>query len=338
MKRMVDDKEIRNFDDRITALEQGGSIDVYTKAESDAKFQTKTGMTSYVSKNNLTDYSINDVIIADSEIQSGQVDLRAISAQDVKSEVSLDPSSAIIKTTSGTNNSTIGVSGTEVNITTGTLKYNSNEVLSVDSDGNLNKNLIRTSQITSPSGEDTDSKGEITLGSGLRAGSAYIYAGGEESGASIYIRGTSSVGSEGLVEINGQTTFNTENRINVYDGANTNQIAYLSDIVSSSLNVHYLTLTQTGFEVHCSLITNSSTPFDTSTLTNYLITNSLTVPATGIGEIGSNKLHVAYIVATTGLTTTPVIAVGLIDSTGITSLTPVTTFTVTDTVITVKAI
>ena len=223
--------ETDDLDERVTALEQGGiTVDAYTKAESDAKF---------VSKTNLTDYSINDIIVADSEIQSGAVDLRAVSAQDVKSEVSLDPSSAIIKTTSGTNNSTIGVSGTDVDISTGTLKYNSNEVLSADSDGNLNKNLIRTSQITSFSGEDSDSKGEITLSSGLRHGSAYIYADGEESGASIYLRGTTSVGSEGVIEISGETTFNTANRINVYDGSDTEQIAYLSDISGGGGNTLY---------------------------------------------------------------------------------------------------
>lgn len=54
MKRMVDDKEIRNFDDRITALEHGGSIDVYTKAESDAKFQTIEGMSAYAKLNDDT--------------------------------------------------------------------------------------------------------------------------------------------------------------------------------------------------------------------------------------------------------------------------------------------
>lgn len=103
--------------------------DTYTKEESDAKFATKT---AYVSKANLTDYSINDIIVADSEIQSGEVDLRAVSAQDVKSEVSLDPTSAIIKVTSGDDNSTIGLSGTEIDITTGTLKYNSKEVATKD--------------------------------------------------------------------------------------------------------------------------------------------------------------------------------------------------------------
>lgn len=100
-------------------------------------------------------------------------------------------------------------------------------VISVDSDGNLNKTLIRTNEITSFSGEDSDCKGEITLSSGLSKGSAYIYAGGEESGASIYVKGTSAVDSEGIVEISGQTNFVTENRLTVNG---TEQIAYLSDV------------------------------------------------------------------------------------------------------------
>lgn len=50
MRRMVDDKEMITIDNRITALEQGGGgggVDAYTKAESDAKFQTITGMSDY---------------------------------------------------------------------------------------------------------------------------------------------------------------------------------------------------------------------------------------------------------------------------------------------------
>lgn len=51
---MVDDKEIRNFDDRITALEQGGSIDAYTKAESDAKFAKLNDDTQTITASALT--------------------------------------------------------------------------------------------------------------------------------------------------------------------------------------------------------------------------------------------------------------------------------------------
>lgn len=64
MRRMVDDKEMITIDNRITALEQGGGGggDAYTKAESDAKFQTIADMSDYVVKSIIgddTQYGIN---------------------------------------------------------------------------------------------------------------------------------------------------------------------------------------------------------------------------------------------------------------------------------------
>ena len=142
----INGKEYRNIQEQVAknqediAKNQEDIADLqdkqgYTKGEADAKFRTiddsyskSQSNSTFVSKANLTDYSINDIIVADSEIQSGSVELRAVSSQSVKSEVSLDPSSALIKTTSGTNNSTIGVSGTEVDVTTNTFRYNNSEV------------------------------------------------------------------------------------------------------------------------------------------------------------------------------------------------------------------
>lgn len=90
----------------------------YTKEQSDDRYYTKTNAnTKFVSKDNLTDYSINDVIIADSEIQSGSVELRAVSSQDINSNVSLDPTSVIIKVMSGEDSAQIGVSGTDIDLT-----------------------------------------------------------------------------------------------------------------------------------------------------------------------------------------------------------------------------
>lgn len=93
--------------------------DYYTKTQANNKF---------VSKSNLTDYSINHIIAGNSEIDNDTVDLRAVYSQDVKSEVSLDPNSIIIRTMSGTDVSTLGISATEVDLTTSMLKYNGNEV------------------------------------------------------------------------------------------------------------------------------------------------------------------------------------------------------------------
>ena len=139
--RNLQEQVKKNMDD-IEELKETPIVDAYSKAEADAKF---------VSKANLTDYSINDIIVADSEIQSGEVDLRAVSAQDVKSEVSLDPTSIIIKTTSGTNNSTIGVSGTEIDLTTTMLKYNQNEVATKNEIPTRTSDLINDSFVTTGS-------------------------------------------------------------------------------------------------------------------------------------------------------------------------------------------
>ena len=91
----------------------------YNKTQSDNK---------YVSKANLTDYSINEIIVGNSQVDSDTVDLKAVYSQDVKSEVSLQPTSNIIRTMSGTDVSTIGISATEIDITTPMLKYGTNEV------------------------------------------------------------------------------------------------------------------------------------------------------------------------------------------------------------------
>ena len=164
MKRMVDDKEIRNFDDRITALEQGGVVaDAYTKAQTDALLLAKvdvnkhfddddnpedfyikqpetysSGIELHASRddNHHPDYAnvlmtpTHIVMMANSanhgdddddytgiiEVTDNGVNLSAVTAQDVKTEISIDSSSAIIKSTSSTNQSTIGISGTEINL------------------------------------------------------------------------------------------------------------------------------------------------------------------------------------------------------------------------------
>ena len=95
----------------------------------DNTVETKANATSrFVSKANLTDYSINEIIVGNSQVDSDNVDLRAVYSQDVKSEVSLDPTSTIIRTMSGTDTSTIGISATEIDITTSMLKYGTSEV------------------------------------------------------------------------------------------------------------------------------------------------------------------------------------------------------------------
>lgn len=103
------------------------------------------------------------------------------------------------------------------------------ETLIKDSEGNINE-TIRVSDITSEDGDETDNKATISLNSGLRKANLELYASGEESGASIALGGTVASDSEGTVQISGETTFFTENRITVNDGNTTEQVAYLSDL------------------------------------------------------------------------------------------------------------
>ena len=137
-------KQLLDMSNAIDELQEGIVTDTYTKEEADAKFQTIEEMSDYYTKDDvytktqsdnkfleqdsLTDYSINHIIAGNSEIDNDNVDLRAVYSQDVKSEVSLEPTSTIIRTMSGTDTSTIGISATEIDITTSMLKYGTSEV------------------------------------------------------------------------------------------------------------------------------------------------------------------------------------------------------------------
>lgn len=100
-----------NVDALTIAVEgKADASSVYTKTESDEKYLEKGA----------------------SSVETDNVELMAVYSQDVMSRVSLEPTSALIKVISGDNNSTIGLSGTEVDITTGILKYNSKEIATKD--------------------------------------------------------------------------------------------------------------------------------------------------------------------------------------------------------------
>ena len=80
----------------------------YTKEQTNTKF---------VSKDNLTDFSINDIIVADSQIQEGWVDLRAVLDENTKSKISMDPVSAVITVTSGEDYAQLEISDTDISLT-----------------------------------------------------------------------------------------------------------------------------------------------------------------------------------------------------------------------------
>ena len=102
-------------DTQISAL----SNTYYNKTQSDNK---------YVSKTNLTDDSILEAHIGNSVIDADNVDLMAVTSQDVYGRVSVEPTSTIIKNSNGTDVSQIGMSATEIDVTTAMFKYGTSEV------------------------------------------------------------------------------------------------------------------------------------------------------------------------------------------------------------------
>lgn len=145
----------------------------YTKEESDALYQTQEGMSDYFTKTQsndkflekaaLTDYSIDHIIAGNSEIDNDAVDLRAVYSQDVKSEVSLDPNSIIIRTMSGTDVSTFGISATEIDLTTSMLKYNNNEVATKTDLNSKQDTLVSGTNIKTIGGQSLLGSGNITI-------------------------------------------------------------------------------------------------------------------------------------------------------------------------------
>ena len=103
------------------------------------------------------------------------------------------------------------------------------ETLFKDSEGNIDE-TIHVAEINSKDGDETDNKASISLNSGLRKANLELSASGEESGASITLGGTVASDSEGTITLSGKTTINTTHRIEVSDGSNTNEVAYLSDL------------------------------------------------------------------------------------------------------------
>ena len=123
--------------------------------------------------------------------------------------------------------------GDGIDITDNTISVDDTKVVVKDSDGNVD-GVLQVEHLQSESWEeDDDCKADIYLNSGLRRGRVTISAGGEESSASIILQGTTSISSEGYIEINGETTFNTVNRIQVDNGDTIEEVAYLSDIPST---------------------------------------------------------------------------------------------------------
>lgn len=125
-----------------------------------------------------------------------------------------------------------GTAGTGIDITNNVISVDTDFVVTKDSLNNVDGALQVEHLQSEIWEEEDDNKADIYLYSGLRKSRVTIQTSGEESGSSIILQGTTSVGSEGTVQISGETTFNTKNRISVYDGTTLDEIAYLSDLNS----------------------------------------------------------------------------------------------------------
>lgn len=357
MKRMVDDKEIRNFDDRITALEQGGTVDVYTKAESDAKFQTISGMSTYATKSEsvLKDSNGNvDGILQVEHLQSEDWeeddDCKAhvyLVSGERRSRVTLESegeesgSSIVLQGTTATGSEgTVQISGT-TNFTT------DNRITVTDGNNNV-ESIAYQSDIpniptyTASNGvKKTDNNFEVDTATfpvlkGLKIKD--IYNG--SSVAEFAIVDNNNYDSIKIRDTGIGKLTNGAYHWFSFDKTSQDGIAQMSDIVSSSVNVHYIKITDsTDFEVYCTLITNSGNAFNLGTLTAYLNTNSLRVTATGKASDGfDSNIPALFVTAIAGLTPGTVnLAIGMLTSSGVYTTAPANP-TVTDTVITVKAI
>ena len=172
-------ENIEDLDTRVTALEESPAptVDAYTKAEADAKFQTIAGMSTYATKS---------------------------------------------------------------------------ETITKDENGNVN-GVLQVAHVQSESwDEDDDCKADIYLSSGLRRSTLRLESDGEETGSSITLQGTTSVDSEGTIEIAGETNFVTENRLTVNG---TEEVAYLSDITDAG----FITDTSGTYETWTFTLANNTT-------------------------------------------------------------------------------
>lgn len=184
--------ETDDLDERVTALEQGSiTVDAYTKAESDAKFQTIAGMSTYATKSELFSGDYNDL----------------------------------------TNKPNLSIYAEKT------------ETVTKDENGNVN-GVLQVAQLESESwDEDDDCKADIYISSGLRRSTITLETEGEETGSSLILQGTTSVGSEGIIDLHGETRVFTNSRITVIDdNDDTEQVAYLSDITSASVSTYNLAL------------------------------------------------------------------------------------------------
>lgn len=236
----INGKEYRNLQEQVQKNMQdideiknsGITSDAYTKAESDAKFQTISGMSTYATQHDL-ELSI-DALATGVEQALGTKQDTLVSGTNIKT---INGNSIL-----GLGNIQIGEGGTTITGGTGievsldgTISVDTDVVVTKDANNNVD-GILQVEHLQSEDwDEDDDCKAHIYLNSGLRRSTIVLDTDGEESGSTITLSGTSAVGSDGIVTINaGSTTFITHgNRIlqkDEEDSATSNEIAYINDL------------------------------------------------------------------------------------------------------------
>lgn len=236
----INGKEYRNLQEQvqknmedIDELKAGGiGIDAYTKDEADAKFQTISGMSTYATQHDL-ELSI-DALATGVEQELGNKQDTLVSAMNIKT---INGNSIL-----GSGNIQIGEGGTTItggdgiNVSLdGTISVDTSVVVTKDANNNVDGTLQVGRLMSEDWDEDDDCKANIYLNSGLRRSTIVLDTDGEESGSTITLSGTTSVGSNGSISIDsGSTIFVTHgSRIFQKDESSdgySNEIAYLDDL------------------------------------------------------------------------------------------------------------
>lgn len=236
----INGKEYRNLQEQvqknmedIDELKAGGiGIDAYTKTEADDKFQTKVGMSLYATQQELT--SQMNAEVARVNLALGNKQDTLVSAMNIKT---INGNSIL-----GAGNIQIGEGGTTItggngiNVSLdGTISVDTSVVVTKDDHNNVNGALQVAQLISEDWDEDDDCKGHIYLSSGLRRSTVTLQSEGEESGSTITLSGTTSVGSNGTITADaGSITFITHGSRIFQKDASTdtyvNEIAYIDDL------------------------------------------------------------------------------------------------------------
>ena len=238
----INGKEYRNLQEQvqknmedIDALKSGGiAVDAYTKEESDEKFATKNDINAIygdvytkeqADSRFPTETHMNFLLGYKQDNLVSGTNIKTINGNSILGSGDLQIGSG----------GTVITGGTGIVVTQGTISVDPTVVVTKDAMNNVNGALQVAHLMSEDWEEDDDCKAEIHLNSGLRKSTLVLETDGEESGSYITLSGTSAVGSNGTITIDGgDITFITHgNRIYQKDASDDtyrNEIVYLDDL------------------------------------------------------------------------------------------------------------